>query len=258
MARAFLPPPTPSPIKGSSSVLRKNPSSEQANKATNTSLSSSLPTHLQPTPLQGSEGATAQAGRRVGRHRCRRSITDRATSRQELIGSSTGCCHTSMVVNNKVDSLSYDVEAPPPQGDSAGSAAAPAAAPPPAPAHHHAHAHAPVVREGAAVMELHKVSLPERRSTAKALRQRLAEVFFPDDPLHQFKNQSSARRLVLALQYFFPIFQWGSAYSPRLLRSDLVAGLTIASLAIPQARAPLLCPSPASSSSLHLSPSFNS
>ena len=95
------------------------------------------------------------------------------------------------------------------------------------------------------MLELHKVSLPERRSTARALRQRLAEVFFPDDPLHQFKNQSSARRLVLALQYFFPIFQWGSAYSPRLLRSDLVAGLTIASLAIPQARAPS-------------SPSFNS
>ncbi|PUZ62247.1 hypothetical protein GQ55_4G341400 [Panicum hallii var. hallii] len=132
-----------------------------------------------------------------------------------------------MVVNNKVDSLSYDVEAPP-QG-----AAATAPPPAPAPARHHAPA-PPAVREGAAVLELHKVSLPERRSTARALRQRLAEVFFPDDPLHQFKNQSSARRLVLALQYFFPIFQWGSAYSPRLLRSDLVAGLTIASLAIPQ------------------------
>ncbi|GJN29673.1 hypothetical protein PR202_gb17922 [Eleusine coracana subsp. coracana] len=84
------------------------------------------------------------------------------------------------------------------------------------------------------VVELHKVSVPEPRTTTKALRQRLAEVFFPDDPLHQFKNQSSARRLVLALHYFFPIFQWGSEYSPRLLRSDVVAGLTIASLAIPQ------------------------
>ncbi|CAN6165167.1 unnamed protein product [Urochloa humidicola] len=141
-----------------------------------------------------------------------------------------------MVVNNKVDSLSYDVEAPPPnpnQGSAAAAAAATPAAPPPAPApashHHH---YAPMA--ATSVVELHKVSLPERRSTGKALRQRLAEVFFPDDPLHQFKNQSSARRLVLALQYFFPIFQWGSAYNPRLLRSDLVAGLTIASLAIPQ------------------------
>jgi sulfate transporter 3 len=104
-----------------------------------------------------------------------------------------------------------------------------------------------VTRQGtasASVLELHKVSVPERRTTAKALRQRLAEVFFPDDPLHQFKNQSSARRLVLALQYFFPIFQWGSAYNPRLLRSDLIAGLTIASLAIPQARALLSPASP--------------
>nr|CAB3466962.1 unnamed protein product [Digitaria exilis] len=132
-----------------------------------------------------------------------------------------------MVVNNKVDSLSYDVEAPPAAGANS-SAAAPPPPPPPVP---------PV----ASVMELHKVSVPERRTTAKALRQRLAEVFFPDDPLHQFKNQSSARRLVLALQYFFPIFQWGSEYNPRLLRSDLVAGLTIASLAIPQARAHAPC-----------------
>ena len=156
-----------------------------------------------------------------------------------------------MVVNNKVDSLSYDVEAPP-----QGASAAAAAQPPTPPARHHAPAPLAAREGAAAVLEVHKVSLPERRSTARALRQRLAEVFFPDDPLHQFKNQSSARRLVLALQYFFPIFQWGSAYSPRLLRSDLVAGLTIASLAIPQARAPSICP--ASSSSLPLSPSFNS
>nr|CAB3491229.1 unnamed protein product [Digitaria exilis] len=63
-----------------------------------------------------------------------------------------------------------------------------AAAPPPPPA--------PPV---ASVMELHKVSVPERRTTAKAPRQRLAEVFFLDDPLHQFKNQSSVRRLSTTL-----------------------------------------------------------
>ncbi|TVT97521.1 hypothetical protein EJB05_57225 [Eragrostis curvula] len=129
-----------------------------------------------------------------------------------------------MVVNNKVDSLSYDVEAPP-------AAAGSDAPPPPSAMHHHHHQPQSQRRE---VLELHKVSVPEPRTTAKALRQRLAEVFFPDDPLHQFKNQSSARRLVLALHYFFPIFQWGSEYNPRLLRSDVVAGLTIASLAIPQ------------------------
>lgn len=135
-----------------------------------------------------------------------------------------------MVVNNKVDSLSYDVEAPPAQAPTTPAVVSA----PPTPRGEAAAA--PAMTTTATAVELHKVSVPERRSTAKALRQRLAEVFFPDDPLHQFKNQSSARRLVLALQYFFPIFHWGSDYSLRLLRSDVVSGLTIASLAIPQAR----------------------
>ncbi|KAG2604159.1 hypothetical protein PVAP13_4NG048700 [Panicum virgatum] len=206
----------PLPIKGSSaSSARIHRASPQGNKHR-------PPLHSPSTcsPRQSRQG-------RVGRRR-RRSIDHRPRDQQQA-GLDDTTPAAGMVVNNKVDSLSYDVEAPP-----QGGAAAAAAAPPPAPpARHHAPA-PPAVREGAAVLELHKVSLPERRSTARALRQRLAEVFFPDDPLHQFKNQSSARRLVLALQYFFPIFQWGSAYSPRLLRSDLVAGLTIASLAIPQ------------------------
>jgi len=46
-------------------------------------------------------------------------------------------------------------------------------------------AHTPVTPEGsrasASVLELHKFFLPERRTMAKALRQRLAEVFFPNE-----------------------------------------------------------------------------
>jgi hypothetical protein len=61
---------------------------------------------------------------------------------------------------------SYDVEASPPQGDSACSAAEPPAASPSAPARHHVQAHAPVMREGAAVMGLPKVLPPECRSTS--------------------------------------------------------------------------------------------
>lgn len=99
----------------------------------------------------------------------------------------------------------------------------------PPPAEHHRAINMPAMG-----VERHKVSAPERRTTCQALRQRLAEVFFPDDPLHRFKNQPPGKKLVLALQYFFPIFDWGSQYSLRLLRSDAVAGLTIASLAIPQ------------------------
>ncbi|ONK80658.1 uncharacterized protein A4U43_C01F20270 [Asparagus officinalis] len=85
-----------------------------------------------------------------------------------------------------------------------------------------------------APLEIHKVSLPQEKTTLQSLKQRLGEIFFSDDPLHQFKGQTPFRKLVLALQYFFPIFQWGSEYTLKLLKSDAVSGLTIASLAIPQ------------------------
>ncbi|CAI9773630.1 unnamed protein product [Fraxinus pennsylvanica] len=83
-------------------------------------------------------------------------------------------------------------------------------------------------------LETHEVCLPPHRTTLQKLRQRLSEIFFPDDPLHRFKSQTWFRKLLLGLQYFFPIFQWATNYNFKLLRSDVVSGLTIASLAIPQ------------------------
>jgi len=83
-------------------------------------------------------------------------------------------------------------------------------------------------------LEIHKVSLPPQRTTLQKLRHRLSEIFFPDDPFHGFKNQTSFTKFLLALQYMFPIFQWGPEYSLYLFRSDIISGLTIASLAIPQ------------------------
>ncbi|CAI9757746.1 unnamed protein product [Fraxinus pennsylvanica] len=83
-------------------------------------------------------------------------------------------------------------------------------------------------------LQVHKVALPQPRTTVQKLRHRLSEIFFPDDPLHRFKNQTWYRKLVLGLQFFFPIFQWAPNYSFKLLKSDVISGLTIASLAIPQ------------------------
>ncbi|XP_029129319.1 probable sulfate transporter 3.4 isoform X2 [Cajanus cajan] len=82
--------------------------------------------------------------------------------------------------------------------------------------------------------EIHKVMLPPERTTLQKLRHRLSEIFFPDDPLHRFKNQTCLMKLLLALQYLFPIFQWAPNYNLSLLRADIISGLTIASLAIPQ------------------------
>lgn len=83
-------------------------------------------------------------------------------------------------------------------------------------------------------MEVHKVVPPPSRSSLNKLKAKLKETFFPDDPLRQFKGQSSKRKLILGAQYIFPILQWAPNYSLQFFKSDIVSGLTIASLAIPQ------------------------
>ncbi|CAL5417827.1 unnamed protein product [Camellia sinensis] len=75
--------------------------------------------------------------------------------------------------------------------------------------------------------------LPPHKTTLEKLRDRLSEIFFPDDPLHGFRNKACCQKLLLGLQFFVPVFQWGPNYSLNLLRSDVISGLTIASLAIP-------------------------
>ncbi|KAI7745221.1 hypothetical protein M8C21_029909 [Ambrosia artemisiifolia] len=83
-------------------------------------------------------------------------------------------------------------------------------------------------------MGTHKVETPPKRSSLQKLSNRLKETFFPDDPLRQFKGQSTKQKWLLAFQYIFPILQWGPHYNLNLFKSDIVSGLTIASLAIPQ------------------------
>ncbi|KAK2965406.1 hypothetical protein RJ640_001483 [Escallonia rubra] len=83
-------------------------------------------------------------------------------------------------------------------------------------------------------MEVHKVVPPPHISTIHKLKTRLKETFFPDDPLRQFKGQPLAKKWLLGAQYVFPILKWGPSYNLTLFKSDIVSGLTIASLAIPQ------------------------
>ncbi|KAK1390069.1 Sulfate transporter [Heracleum sosnowskyi] len=83
-------------------------------------------------------------------------------------------------------------------------------------------------------MEVHKVEAPPPISSLRKLKTRLKETFFPDDPLRQFKGQSVKKKWILGAQYAFPILKWGPEYSLQSFKSDIVAGLTIASLAIPQ------------------------
>ncbi|KAF2531361.1 hypothetical protein F2Q70_00032589 [Brassica cretica] len=80
----------------------------------------------------------------------------------------------------------------------------------------------------------HTVEAPEPQPFLKSLQYSVKETLFPDDPFRQFKNQNASRKVVLGLQYFFPICEWAPRYNLKLFKSDLIAGITIASLAIPQ------------------------
>lgn len=81
---------------------------------------------------------------------------------------------------------------------------------------------------------LHKVNFAAPRRFITAFKSDLKETFFPDDPFHDFKGQPLPIKAKKALQYFVPIFEWLPKYSRKLFMYDLLAGITIASLAIPQ------------------------
>jgi len=82
---------------------------------------------------------------------------------------------------------------------------------------------------------LHGVNFSIQRGFGTKIKAALKETLFPDDPFRQFKNEEKPMRRVLkGVQYFIPIFEWLPTYNWRLFCSDLIAGLTISSLAIPQ------------------------
>lgn len=89
-------------------------------------------------------------------------------------------------------------------------------------------------KPAAEVPVLHKVAAQPAQSTASKMKEKVKETFFPDDPFRSFKGQPLSAKWLMAVKYLFPILEWVPGYSFSLFKSDLVAGLTIASLAIPQ------------------------
>ncbi|KAL6184805.1 hypothetical protein ACLB2K_046205 [Fragaria x ananassa] len=81
---------------------------------------------------------------------------------------------------------------------------------------------------------IHKVGVPPKQKLFKEFMNTVKETFFSDDPLRSFKHQSKSRKLILGMQAVFPILEWGRNYNLVNFRGDLIAGLTIASLCIPQ------------------------
>ncbi|KAK4357790.1 hypothetical protein RND71_023400 [Anisodus tanguticus] len=81
---------------------------------------------------------------------------------------------------------------------------------------------------------VHKVGVPPKPNLLKEITETVKETFFHDDPLRHFKDQSKTKKLVLGIQAVFPILDWGRSYNLSKFKGDLIAGLTIASLCIPQ------------------------
>ncbi|KAK5794039.1 sulfate transporter 3.1-like [Gossypium arboreum] len=79
-----------------------------------------------------------------------------------------------------------------------------------------------------------RVPVPHSKPFLKSLQARLKETFFPDDPFRQFKNQPTSSKFLLGLQYFVPIIEWAPHYTFDFFKADLIAGITVASLAVPQ------------------------
>ncbi|KAH0460363.1 hypothetical protein IEQ34_011026 [Dendrobium chrysotoxum] len=78
------------------------------------------------------------------------------------------------------------------------------------------------------------VGCPPRKRFLKEFADGLKETFFSDDPLKPYKDQPKSKKFMLGLQFLFPIFEWGRNYNLIKFKGDVIAGLTIASLCIPQ------------------------
>ncbi|KAI5320441.1 hypothetical protein L3X38_040149 [Prunus dulcis] len=78
------------------------------------------------------------------------------------------------------------------------------------------------------------VSFAAPRGFGTTLKSDLKETFFPDDPFKQFENQKPLGKVKKGLQYLVPICEWLPKYSLKTFQYDVLAGITITSLAIPQ------------------------
>uniref|UniRef100_A0A7I4E5H9 STAS domain-containing protein n=1 Tax=Physcomitrium patens TaxID=3218 RepID=A0A7I4E5H9_PHYPA len=81
---------------------------------------------------------------------------------------------------------------------------------------------------------VHKVLVPPPGGIFKEVGQGIWETFFYDAPVDRFRGQSKRIKSWLGLKFLFPMLEWITSYKSRMFVGDLIAGITIASLAIPQ------------------------
>lgn len=79
-----------------------------------------------------------------------------------------------------------------------------------------------------------RVNLSRSRNFSTIFVSSLKETLFPDDPFSQFQEQTPLNKFFSTLKYYVPMLEWLPNYSLKLFKFDLLSGITIASLAIPQ------------------------
>ncbi|GMY39129.1 high affinity sulfate transporter 2-like [Fagus crenata] len=89
-------------------------------------------------------------------------------------------------------------------------------------------------RHPEAAPHIHRVERLPQQTLFTEIRSALKETFFSDEPLRAFRGQKGQTKFLLVLQAIFPIFRWGRSYNLKKLKGDIIAGLTIASLCVPQ------------------------
>lgn len=83
--------------------------------------------------------------------------------------------------------------------------------------------------------QYHQVEIPPPQPFLKSLKNTLSEILFADDPFRKIRNESkTSKKIKLGLRHVFPILEWARGYNLKYLKSDVISGITIASLAIPQ------------------------
>lgn len=82
------------------------------------------------------------------------------------------------------------------------------------------------------LLSVHPVNIPQRATLVQGFENAVKHKLFVGDP--SLNNRSAPRKLTLGLYYIFPVLQWGKDYNLSTFKDDLIAGLTIGSLSIPQ------------------------
>ncbi|URE06915.1 STAS domain, partial [Musa troglodytarum] len=83
-------------------------------------------------------------------------------------------------------------------------------------------------------VQRNKVNFSSGRTFLSSFRNGLKETLLPDDPFRYLKGKSACSVAWGYLKYFVPILEWAPRYTFAKFRFDLLAGITIASVAIPQ------------------------